>query len=370
MLRFHAIQAKNGDCLVLEYGKTDNPKFMLIDGGPAQVYPNFLKPFLENLSSHGGKLETILTSHVDDDHIHGLLDLLAEIEKQKSNQENPVIEIENLWHNTFEGTLGAGTDIAVKMNEVMSAASQSNNVLVNTDMAINSINQGNKLRRYAKLLKIPINSNFDHGTITVDEYPDSINMENLRLQIVGPTQENLEKLKEEWLEWLEENEDKLAGEDAQLAAYADKSAPNLSSIMILVTNQDNNKTLLLTGDGRGDFLIEGLKMQNLLDENGTFHVDCLKVMHHGSDRNVTPEFFEKLKADNYVISGDGKHGNPEPTTLSWIVKAAHKDKRKIKIYVTNETDGTKDLRRKYPKEEYGYDLIIRNEDKDFLSLEL
>jgi len=370
MLRFYALQAKDGDCLVLEYGKSDNPKFMLIDGGPAQVYPNFLKPFLEDLSSHGGKLETILTSHVDDDHIHGLLDLMAEVEKQKGNQEEPIIQIENLWHNTFENTLGAGTDIATKMNAVFGASSQSNKVLVNTDMAINSINQGNKLRRYAKLIKIPINSLFEHDIITVDEYPDPIKMDNLSLQIVGPTQDNLEKLKDEWLEWLEENEDKLAGEDAQLAAYADKSAPNLSSIMILITNQDNDRTLLLTGDGRGDFLIDGLEMQNLLDENGACHVDCLKIPHHGSNRNVTPKFFEKVKADNYVISGAGKHGNPEPDTLSWIVKAAHKDERKIKIYVTNETDGTKELRRNYSEDEYGYQLITMDKEDYYFSLDL
>ena len=41
-------------------------------------------------------------------------------------------------------------------------------------------------------------------------------------------------------------------------------------------------------------------------KKGTWLVDLLKVPHHGSNRNVTHEFFAKVPARHYVVSGNGK----------------------------------------------------------------
>jgi beta-lactamase superfamily II metal-dependent hydrolase len=61
-----------------------------------------------------------------------------------------------------------------------------------------------------------------------------------------------------------------------------------------------------------------------VSNNGTTHVDILKLPHHGSIRNVGPSFFERIIADHYVISANGRFGNPESETLELIV-AARKD---------------------------------------------
>ena len=111
--------------------------------------------------------------------------------------------------------------------------------------------------------------------------------------IVGPTNKNLEDLKKKWLQWLDKYEDVLAtGGNPMLAAMADSSVPNLSSIMFLVRSDD--KTILFTGDGRGDHLIQGLGQTDLLDSEGKLHVDVLKVPHHGSGRNVTKKFLRDI----------------------------------------------------------------------------
>jgi beta-lactamase superfamily II metal-dependent hydrolase len=44
------------------------------------------------------------------------------------------------------------------------------------------------------------------------------------------------------------------------------------------------------------------------------HVDLLKVQHHGSNHSTTQDFFERVTADHYVISGNGKHGIPSRRT--------------------------------------------------------
>lgn len=111
-------------------------------------------------------------------------------------------------------------------------------------------------------------------------------------------------------------------EASLLAAYADKSIRNLSSIVCLV--EAGGKRLLLTGDARGDKILEGLSNAGLLD-GGPLEVDVLKGPHHGSDRNVEQEFFEQVIADTYVFSGDGKHGNPERDTLTWLTDARGED---------------------------------------------
>ena len=43
--------------------------------------------------------------------------------------------------------------------------------------------------------------------------------------------------------------------------------------------------------------------------------------HHGSARNVETDFFRRIIADDYVFSGDGKHGNPDRETLEMLFEA-------------------------------------------------
>lgn len=83
----------------------------------------------------------------------------------------------------------------------------------------------------------------------------------------------------------------------------------------------DKKRILLTGDARGDKILEGLEQVNVLKPGGKMHVEILKVPHHGSDRNMKPIFFERVTADHYVFSGNGEHGNPERETLGMLLEA-------------------------------------------------
>ena len=58
----------------------------------------------------------------------------------------------------------------------------------------------------AAALDIPINPFTHEHPICVDDAPAPITFDNLRLQVVGPTAENLEKLRQEWLAWLKAQE--------------------------------------------------------------------------------------------------------------------------------------------------------------------
>ena len=126
----------------------------------------------------------------------------------------------------------------------------------------------------------------------------------------------LQKKHDAWLKDLRERG--LTPEEA-LAAYADRSVANLSSLVMLA--RAGGRTMLLTGDARGDRILEGLEEVGALTPGQALHVDVLKVPHHGSANNVEREFFERVTADHYVFSGDGEHGNPERESLEMLLDA-------------------------------------------------
>jgi hypothetical protein len=78
-----------------------------------------------------------------------------------------------------------------------------------------------------------------------------------------------------------------------------------------------------------------------------FRCDLLKIPHHGSDHNVSTDFFRRVVADHYVFSGDGKHDNPELSTLQMLLDArpgqkytvhfTYPEARVKKFYATKKT---------------------------------
>jgi beta-lactamase superfamily II metal-dependent hydrolase len=78
--------------------------------------------------------------------------------------------------------------------------------------------------------------------------------------------------------------------------------------------------MLLTGDARGDKILQGLNSAGL-QANGKIDVDILKVPHHGSDRNVSTDFFRWVVAKHYVFCGDGSNCNPHAATLAMVTEA-------------------------------------------------
>jgi hypothetical protein len=368
MLRLHVIQARYGDCFILEYGTGAQARYMLIDGGPARTYEANLRGKLQNIEADGGQLDFVVLSHVDRDHITGLLDLTSELRQQRANDEAVTITINALWHNAFEDSIGHETDIEGQLQSLLATAGVASQVLANAGKSVLGIGEGRQLRRDASLLGIPVNPEFGSELITVDTAPTPLVLANLTVRVVGPTQDNLRELREEWQTWLDDHADDIASGDPLLAAMADDRAPNLSSIMLLV--EAEGKRLLLTGDGRGDHLLQGLAQAGLLDDEGCIHVDLFKLPHHGSDRNATRQFFRTVTADQYVVSADGLHGNPDLVTFIWLVEAAKKHGRDIEIIVTNETESSRKLLQEYDPDEYGYRLTTLGEGKHALTIDL
>ena len=96
-------------------------------------------------------------------------------------------------------------------------------------------------------------------------------------------------------------------------------------------------------------------------------MDVLKVPHHGSDRNVNREFFERVRAKTYVISADGKHGNPDGPTLQWIYKAARSQQRQFELVLTNLPADAQEFTQAHPPGPE-YQLRVRKPAEDFIDV--
>jgi beta-lactamase superfamily II metal-dependent hydrolase len=372
MLKLHIVQAKQGDCMILEYGMRAKPKYILIDGGPATIYKTHLRGELRKIKKAKGKLDLVVLSHVDDDHVRGLLDLMAELQQQRDDGIPETISIDTLWHNSYSQTMG--DEIEARFRQLMEVedAGPLGAIMATSDTTDRNISQGDRLTEAAAALGIEINPFTLERPICVDDALAPITFDNLHLHVVGPTDKNLEELRKDWLAWLKAQEKRAQDRDLAMveeaAIEADESVPNLSSIMLLA--EAEGKTILLTGDGLGDDLLQGLGQAGLLNPDGKLHVDLLKLPHHGSARNVTKEFFKTVTADKYVISANGNNGNPDLVTLTWIVEAAKEQARQIEIVATNTTDSLRQLVKAYTPNKYGYRLIKMQPKAHALTLEL
>jgi hypothetical protein len=98
-----------------------------------------------------------------------------------------------------------------------------------------------------------------------------------------------------------------------------KSKVNLASLVLMFEYQ--GKRFLFTSDAYDFQVLEGLHEAGYLDRDGKVNVDVLEIPHQGSNFHVSEEFFKRVIATHYIITGDGKLGNPEEETLQMLTDA-------------------------------------------------
>lgn len=245
MFKLHVIQAQFGDSLLLEFGSAGKPRYILIDGGPPGNYEADLRAALEHIVGIGGKLDLLVMSHIDNDHIVGVLDLLADLEYDQVSDRQARLRIDQLWHNSFEKTLDPDGAITQQLQAIMSMASAANFAMPLATDAFLGVREGNRLRLAAQKLKIERNRGFKNDLIMVDTALEPILFGPLSLRIAGPSQANLRALRKKWLEWLAETSRRVATQPST-AAMMDRSVPNLSSVVLLATCNKKRFCLLAT----------------------------------------------------------------------------------------------------------------------------
>jgi beta-lactamase superfamily II metal-dependent hydrolase len=378
-MKLTVFQSDKGDCTLVTGA---DGKLMLADGGMGVSYTAHVAPHLNALRLQDKKLDLVYLSHIDDDHIGGILRMLDDevdwrvhehmlktgnmAHKPPTSKRPPVIS--NIWHNAFHELVGQNAGAIENMLAASAVAlsgttnAQIEQVALSQSNLANSTAQALKLARRVGIdqLKIPLNKPASGKLMFVRETKRAIKLGGMSLFIIGPFKEDLEILRNDWNKWLNENADALkkiqqqAKTDAhdiadeveriiqpllaQAKAMGNRSKvtpPNLASLMLLVT--EGKKNLLLTGDGHADDILKGLAHYGKFDASGKLKVDVLKVQHHGAEHNIHEEFCRRIIAANYVFCGNGFMTNPETDVIDLIVKTRLKEPGNFKLWFNSNS---------------------------------
>ena len=303
MLRLEMLQAAYGDSLLLEYGSPDKPRRILIDGGPWYRY-DALRERLLQIPESQREFELLVITHVDADHIDGIIRLLQD--------KSLGLKFKDIWFNDWEhlqpqtaGVLGA------KQGEYLGA------LLERDSLPWNRATGGRRI-------VVP-----DSG-----ELPSYPLEDNARITLLSPGPAELENLRSHWADVLKkahftpgDREHALEELDRKsrygppkgvLGLKPDSSEANGSSIAFIFTY--GGKHLLLAGDAWAPVLERSL--QRFHEQEGAPQsVEAFKLPHHGSFSNLSRKLVRLARARRYLVSSDGAYfKHPDQEALQLIVR--------------------------------------------------
>jgi beta-lactamase superfamily II metal-dependent hydrolase len=362
-MKLEVFQSAQGDCLLLTGA---DGKRILVDGGMAGAYSEHVAPALGKLQAAGKEIDVAYVSHIDDDHIGGILRMLDDLAKWivfdhhrkrgDTDFREPKVprppKPKKIWHNAFRDTTSANDGeisrllaarakilSGAKSSELRSLAAGDQNLAQGVMSALRVSRRIDKNQ-----LGIPLNPEFDGKLMQLvkGQPPKRFKVGGMHLSVIGPREEDLRELRKEWNKWLRANRDavqKLRAESkavesdlgsaeigavlgpmlAQATAFGnrrDVTPPNLASLMFLV--EEDGHSILLTGDGFAGDVRKGLAEHHRLGPDDDLHVDILKVPHHGAIANIDKPFCEAITADHYVFCGNGTDQNPELDVVELI----------------------------------------------------
>lgn len=307
------LQAFNGDSIWISFVKNEKPINILIDGGTSTTYSfkdkkdgkvkdGDLKKLIDCIKFRNEKLDLVILTHIDDDHVDGFL-------KWFSKDEAAIDSIGEIWFNS-------GRTIKRYLND---KESEIHTVRFKEQTTLTSVKQGVDFENY--ILKKEV---WDERII---KQGDVISWNEISFQILSPSKEKLDKLLKEWgkkapqsltntsrKEDYKKPIDELLNEDV---FDEDKDPYNGSSIAFILTN--DKKNYLFLGDSHPSEIVTSLKNMKYSKEN-KLTVEVFKLSHHGSKKNSSRELLELVHTCNYVISTNGDlHNHPDKATIARII---------------------------------------------------
>lgn len=315
--RIRMLPALHGDCLWIEYGADERTRRVLIDGGPIGAW-SALESQVRSLPAGDRRIELIVLTHVDTDHVDGLVRLFAEPPPW------PFV-VRDVWFNGWRHMEPAHGLLGGRQGEFFSA------------LLAQRLDAGQWNRA------------FDGGPVVVHDDAPLPRVElpgGLALTVLSPTPAKLDKMRDAWRKDVRDFDpgdldaawtvlarqkkylptDGLLGSTPELDALLEKqsrpdqAAANGSSIAFLAELADSGQSALFLADAHPDVVCASIR--RLLDERGedTLHVGAVKVSHHGSKANTTDELMSLVRAPKFLISTNGgTFGHPDAEAMQRIV---------------------------------------------------
>jgi beta-lactamase superfamily II metal-dependent hydrolase len=271
---------KSGDAILVRYGnlhgKRAEQKVILVDAG----YPDTGKAVVEHLATYYGtnEIDLMVSTHPDQDHVGGLETVMNECTVRQLWMHQP-------WNHT--------KDIA----EMFVHGKVSDMTVTNA--LRKSLDEAHDLEAIATKHGIPIiepftGTSFDNKSVYVLGPTKDFYEELLPLFRCTPeTKQEANLLKGLWAGATEFIKTLAEGWDIETLGTPseDTSAENNSSAILLF--QFGEKSALLTADAGLPALTPALQIL-LTAKYDMSKINFIQVPHHGSARNVSPEFLDSL----------------------------------------------------------------------------
>lgn len=311
MLTLQLLPAREGDAIWIRWGDAEAPYQMLVDMGTEETGRQ-LRERISSLPETQRVFELVVVTHIDRDHIGGLLSCLVDAAPISG------FMAKDFWFNGFSHLDGYKVGSGL---ESMGAV------------------QGERLSRW--LGTQSWNKHFNGGPVCCEKTLPLpwLDLEGgMRLTVLGPTAERLRALKPVWREELQAALKKqrsttvlerlgraieLRELDSQSALNRlaergrnrDDSPANASSIVLLLEYQ--GKRILLSGDS---FSTDLKRSVQLLSPAQPLELTAFKVPHHGSNGNLCKALIESIICQQWLISTDGsRFRHPDDETLARIL---------------------------------------------------
>jgi beta-lactamase superfamily II metal-dependent hydrolase len=315
MIKIKVLHASHGDGIAIEVGSDPSDLFrILIDGGPTQCFERGregqkragpLKLLLQKLKEKSQRFDLAIVTHVDNDHIGGVLAAC------KDPTFRNVIG-DNVWFNSgrlIKAMIGydavpkvATPKIKLFSNRLTSIADgvDFDDLLIGNSKCRHILIAGNKI-------------SIKHGVIT----------------ILSPTSAQLSDLLEKWDK--EEPSSLTSGNSTDYAFSLealrsadefeeDTAVHNASSIAFLLESEGSSALFL--GDSLPSTVAQSLRKLGY-SRTSPLVVGACKLSHHGSKRNTSPKLLELIRCDKFIVSTNSlRHGLPNKVTLGRIMAAS------------------------------------------------
>lgn len=333
-IKLKAFQALDGDCISFKYG-TDLNKNIIIDLGYLKTYKNTLKKEIEAIRESKEKIDLLIITHVDRDHISGIKGLFRDYHLGEVVNE--------AWMNN--------PNLCIPNNE--------NNYI--------SFSDGNKAIEYFT------NNNITCKTLLTND-AGSIEKENAIITILSPSKEALKNYIDNWVEYNKSHKissfigdwdndiDKLYNNSYE----PDDSIYNKASISFIIETE--SKKIMFLGDS--DPIIVKDKLLSIgYSSEKPIKVDLIKLAHHGSKHNICNELIEMIDCDNFIISSNGRNLFKE--TLSKILmKKGRCIKKKIVFYFNYQQKCYEGLFKPNDMDIYNFECVYANENDNSIEINL
>ena len=340
------IRASNGDCFFLSFAFENRNFNMLIDSGPSKCWNEELRAFLDDLNYIGKRINVLVITHIDSDHIGGALKLFTEEQYCKM--------VDEVWYNGLpQITNTVATSTSATEERAFSHLQSMHYYNADVPNGPISVKQAQSLSTLLRTKHIPVNIPANGSAIT--SLTNSVQLsDSFQIDFLLPKPCRLQELKTKFKIELYKvcscdsfsttPGAELAFEYTMLdeAPYSDvvvpisKNIPNLMNLQewaFSKSSPDKSKTnassiaicikfygkkLLFLGDANSEDICDALTNWSA-DNNQELFFDVVKLPHHGASGNNL-DILNMLDAHLFLLSTDGsKFSHPSKETVAKIV---------------------------------------------------